>query len=83
MLMSDRLRYCLVLAAFACVLRPTNILIWMSLTFMTLMRMTEYRKLIPSGLTKLRTARIPSILDLWKDTEQERSMLFKEAALCG
>ncbi|KAB8239591.1 putative glycosylphosphatidylinositol-alpha 1,2 mannosyltransferase [Aspergillus alliaceus] len=54
-----RLRYCLILAAIACMLRPTNILIWMSLAGVAWLRSTWrgraifYREVLLCGVSVL------------------------------
>lgn len=79
----SNLRYCLILAALACILRPTNIIVWASLTFFTLFQVTKHEKLIPFKWPNVPIMITVTWPELIKATRKERNVLIKEAALCG
>lgn len=78
-----RLRSCLVLAALACILRPTNILIWICVAFYSLFRPATNGYLVPFRwadvlvwINILSFAPLPA-------PQRERRILFREITLCG
>lgn len=78
-----RLRRCLLLAALACILRPTNILIWICISSFSLFRVVTYGKMVP--LTFFGTPiwiHITS-LSLSPATTAERYSLIRETVCCG
>lgn len=77
------LRRCLSLAAFACILRPTNILIWICFACFTLFRVVTYGKVVV--LPWFRTPLWVHISDLtlFPATKQERYTLLREGFVCG
>ncbi len=77
------LRRCLFLAALACILRPTNVLIWICLACFTLFRVITYGKMV--GLPLIRAPLWIHISDLTLSpaTMQERHMLIREGIICG
>ena len=78
-----RLRRCLLLAAIACVLRPTNLMIWACLACFTFFRTITDEKLVPlkwSNVPLLVTVTRPALLHA---TKVERLVLVREAMLCG
>ena len=79
----SNLRCCLILAALACTLRPTNIIIWASLTFFTLFRVTKHERLIPFKWPNIPIMVTVTWPELLKATKRERNVLLKETALCG
>lgn len=79
----SRLRRCLFLAALACILRPTNILIWICIASFALFRTIAFGKFVP--LPWLETPMWVDVtsISLIPATKQERHVLFREASLCG
>lgn len=76
------LRKCLLLAAFACIMRPTNVLIWAVLTCFTLFRLKSHVEVIPTESTEkstLITTKGPAL----RATKRQRYTLVKEVILCG
>jgi len=79
----NRLRRCLFLAAFACILRPTNILIWICVACFALFRPNHYGKFVALPWVGTVTWVEITSLSLFPATGDERKTLFREAALCG
>ena len=81
----SKLRICLLLAALACVLRPTNLLIWLCLTCLTVLQPTAEASIIPvRWADKLFGIQIQaSSIGFGHATRRERIVLFREAVLCG
>ena len=80
---SYRLRRCLLLAALVCVLRPTNILIWICLACFILFRpraCKERPSHQPSSLIKSIKGRLQKFLQA---PRTEAILLIREASLCG
>ncbi|CAF9916655.1 MAG: hypothetical protein GOMPHAMPRED_001069 [Gomphillus americanus] len=78
-----RLRRCLVLAAFACILRPTNILIWILVTYFALFRVIKHERMVASRLIKIPLMISVSIPRLVNATRRERWILLWDATLYG
>ena len=77
------LRLCLLLAALACILRPTNTLIWICFACFALFRTKNYGQFM-----EIRWAASPvwvhiTSLELFPATEHERKALFMEGVICG
>lgn len=81
--LKNRLRRCLLLAALACVLRPTNILIWMCFATFTLLRVTTFGKMLSLPWEGMQIWVHISSLSFLPATKKERKVLLKEAFLCG
>ena len=79
----QQLRISLFLAAVACILRPTNILIWICLVCFTLFRVITYGKIVHLPYFGTPVWVHVSDLTLSNATNQQRYMLVREAALCG
>ncbi|MCJ1406700.1 hypothetical protein MMC19_000767 [Ptychographa xylographoides] len=77
------LRQCLLLAAVACVLRPTNVLIWACLACFALLRITTCDRLLSFGWTKLLLWIRVSSISLYRANKTERTILIRETAICG
>ena len=79
----SRLRRCLLLAALACILRPTNILIWICMACFAVFRIIRYGKLV--HIPWLGTPLWLDVTDLtlFPATKQERYTLFREGFFCG
>lgn len=78
-----RLRRCLLLAALACVLRPTNILVWICFATFTLLRVTTYGKMLSLPWEGMQIWVHISSLSFLPATKKERKVLLTEACLCG
>ncbi|KAF7506351.1 hypothetical protein GJ744_011817 [Endocarpon pusillum] len=83
---TTRLRRCLLLAALATILRPTNLLIWISVAAMTCLNMSSvwwycgFARSPWKGSDMSTSSRSISFL---RATTRERSTLFWESFLCG
>ena len=77
------LRRCLFLAAFACILRPTNVLIWICLACFALFRVITYGKMVDLPWLGAPLWIHISDLTLFPATKYERYMLFREGIICG
>lgn len=80
---NHRLRRCLFLAALACILRPTNILIWICFATFTLLRITTHGKMLSLPWEGMQIWVHVSSLSFLPATKQERRVLLAEACLCG
>ncbi|SLM36233.1 gpi mannosyltransferase 3 [Lasallia pustulata] len=78
-----KLRRCLLLAATACVLRPTNLLIWICLTILSWFGPVTHGRPVPSQGFKATTSMRRSLPSLTRATKRERTILIREAFLCG
>ena len=78
-----RICRCLLLAALACVLRPTNILIWICLAVFQLWRTTTFGWLVPFRRPETPVWIQVSGFTYGPATSKERIILVVEAALCG
>ena len=79
----NKLRRCLVRAGFACILRPTNVLVWIPLALSVIFRGKQFHKV--SRLPRLDR---PMLLEfrypvLRRDTQNESITLIRETAFCG
>ena len=81
--MDNRLRRCLLLAAFACILRPTNILIWVCFATFALLRVKTRGKFLQLPWEGMQIWVHISSLVFLPATKQERKVLVTEATLCG
>ena len=79
----SKLRRCLVLAALACILRPTNILIWICVTGFAVFRVITYGKMVRLPWLGTPVWLHVTDLTLFPATKQQRYTLFREATLCG
>ena len=78
-----RLRRCLLLAALACVLRPTNLLIWAYLGFSTLLG-TRTKEKLHLGDKAGRLGWFRPLADSFLGAKnRERMVLVRETAVCG
>lgn len=78
-----RLRRCLLLAALACILRPTNVLIWISIACFAILRITTQGKMLPlpwEGMQIWVQLTSPVLLPA---TKKERLTLLRDIILCG
>ena len=80
---TNRLRRCLLLAALACILRPTNILIWICFATFVLLRITTHGKMLSLPWEGMQIWVHISSLSFLPATKQERKVLLTEACLCG
>ena len=78
-----RVRRCLLLAALACILRPTNILIWMCFGTFALVRVTTHGKMLSLPWEGMQIWVHVSSLSFLPATKQERKVLVTEACFCG
>ena len=79
----SRLRRCLLLAALACILRPTNVLIWMSFACFTTLRVVTHGKMLSMPWEGMQIWVHISSLSLLPATKKERLTMLREVALCG
>ena len=79
----NRLRRCLFLAALACILRPTNILIWMCFACFVILRIVTHGKVLSLPWEGMQLWLNVSSLSLLPATKRERLVLAREVALCG
>ena len=79
----SRLRYSLLLAALACVLRPTNILIWICVSCFAFIRMMTKGKVLPLPWEGAQIWVHMTSLSLGPARREERRALFRETTLCG
>jgi len=79
----NRLRRCLLLAALACVLRPTNVLIWMCIACFTLLRTTTKARMLPLPWEGAQIWVHITSLSLLPASKKERLTLLREVVLCG
>ena len=77
------LRRCLSLAAIACILRPTNVLIWICFACFAMFRVVTYGRMIDLPWLGAPLWVHISDLTLFPATRQERFTLFREAFRCG
>ena len=80
---NNRLRRCLFLAALACILRPTNVLIWMCFACFIMLRIATHGKVLSLPWEGMQLWLNVSSLSLLPATKKERLVLVKEVALCG
>jgi len=79
----NRLRRCLLLAALACILRPTNILIWICIACFALLRTSTQGKMMSLPWEGAQIWIHLTSLSLLPATKRERITLLREVALCG
>ena len=79
----NRLRRCLFLAALACILRPTNILIWMCFACFVILRIVTHGKVLSLPWEGMQLWLNVSSLSLLPATKKERLVLAREVVLCG
>ena len=79
----NRLRRCLLLAALACILRPTNILIWICISCFALLRRETKGRMLSLPWEGAQVWVLITSLSLLPATRRERMALLREAALCG
>lgn len=79
----NRLRRCLLLAALACVLRPTNVLIWMCIGCFALLRTTTKGRMLPLPWEGAQIWVHLTSLSLLPATKRERLTLLREGFFCG
>lgn len=79
----NRLRRCLFLAALACVLRPTNVLIWICFACFVVLRTASHGKMLSLPWEGMQLWLVVSSLSLLPATKKERLVLAREVALCG
>ena len=78
-----KLRRCLIMAALACILRPTNIIIWICFTCFMVFRIITYGKMVQLPWLRTHVWLHVSDLTLSPATKSQRIMLFKEVMMCG
>jgi GPI mannosyltransferase 3 len=79
---TTRLRKSLLLAAVATILRPTNILIWLALTFTTFLRREKKQWLVKVPFTE-QTALVDAATWTLIPSQPELTAFVREATLCG
>ncbi len=79
----NRLRRCLFLAALACILRPTNVLIWICFACFVILRIETHGKMLSLPWEGIQLWLVVSSLSLLPATKKERLALAREVALCG
>ena len=79
----NRLRRCLFLAALACVLRPTNVLIWICFACFVVLRTESHGKMLSLPWEGMQLWLVVSSLSLLPATKRERLVLVREVVLCG
>jgi len=79
----DRLRRCLLLAALACILRPTNALIWMCVAYFTLLQNTTKGEMLPLPREGAQKWSHITSLSLLPAIKRVRLTLVREVILCG
>lgn len=79
----DSLRKCLFLAAVACLLRPTNILIWTFLSASTFLQSNSGGWLIPLSRSGSSIWVQYSYLPSWRTNVQKRMIMLRQVILCG
>lgn len=79
----DDLRKCLLLAAFACLLRPTNILIWVFLLTSTFLRSRSGGWLIPLNRAGSSVWVQYSYVPSWRANATRRLIMLRQVILCG
>lgn len=79
----SRLRRCLLLAALACILRPTNVLIWMCIACFTVLRTATKGRMLPLPWEGAQIWVHITSLSLLPATKKERLILLREMVLCG
>ena len=79
---ANDLRICLLCAALACILRPTNILIWISLSCLLFLRTKEYGYFMEMRWTDSPIWINISTLDFLR-TKKERHLFVREGVICG
>ena len=81
--LQSRLRRCLLLAALACILRPTNVMIWICLVCFTVFRMVSKGSMLSlpwEGMQFWAQLTFPSLLP---SARLERIRLLREVIVCG
>lgn len=81
--LDNPLRRCLLLAALAVILRPTNVMIWICFACFAL-----FRTKVSGKFMEVRWVKSPiwvhvTSLELFPATKQQRGILFREGAICG
>lgn len=79
----NRLRRCLLLAALACILRPTNALIWACIACFTILRTTTQGRMLPLPWEGAQMWVHITTLTLLPATKKERLTLVREVLMCG
>ena len=79
----NRLRRCLLLAALACILRPTNILIWICVASFALLRRNTQGIMLPLPWEGMQVCIHITSLSFLPATKKERIALLREVFLCG
>ena len=77
------LRVSLLLAALACILRPTNLLIWICLALYSCIRTTSYGHFLETRWIDHPIWVHITTLEFKPGTEKERQVLVREILLCG
>ena len=77
------LRICLLLAALACILRPTNVLIWICLSFFLCLRTRTYGHFMETRWIDSPVWVHITTLEFLPFTKNERIMLLREGMICG
>ena len=77
------LRICLLSAALACILRPTNIMIWLCLLYYVCVRTKTYGHFMETRWIGSPVWVNITTLELLPYTQQERRTLFREGIICG
>lgn len=77
------LRRSLLLAALACILRPTNLLIWICFACFILFRITTHGLLVPLPWNGAQIWINVASLSLLPATGQQRIVLLRDGMLCG
>ena len=79
----NRLRRCLLLAALACILRPTNLLIWICIASFALLRRNSQGRMLSLPWEGMQVWMQITSLSLLPATKKERIVLLRDTALCG
>lgn len=79
----DNLRQCLLLAAVACLLRPTNIFIWIFLSAETFLRSSSGGWLVPLNRSGSSFWVQYSYLPSWRTDLRKRLIMLRQGILCG
>ncbi|KAL9127474.1 MAG: hypothetical protein Q9217_003656 [Psora testacea] len=77
------LHRCLLLAASACILRPTNLLIWICVAYFVLFRTRTYGQFLETRWVESPVWVHITSLELFPATAKERKALLREGILCG
>lgn len=77
------IRLCLSLAAFACVLRPTNVLIWICFTCLMMLRRTTYGQFMETRFLDSPVWVHITTLEFMPATAEQRRTIIRECLICG